>query len=244
MAALPDPETPGAAPAALAKVRKLLALATSSNPHEAALAAARAQALIESHRLQAWLAAEQGVREDPDPIVDARDAPIEVARKIRKWKVALASALADVNGCLAYVLVRGDDEAIVLVGRARDREVVIELWQWLVKRIEWLSATHGAKRSRQWHDAFRIGVVDEVAPRLDEGRAQATSELVSTALVAIDIDIDPMRVAHREALDRFADENLGLAHGRGMRVDATAYRRGRGAAGDLSLGRGLAKRRR
>ena len=35
-------------------------------------------------------------------------------------------------------------EAIVLVGRGRDRELVVELWQWLVRRIEWLSATHGA----------------------------------------------------------------------------------------------------
>lgn len=230
----------GETPAALAKVRKLLALATSSNPHEAALAAARAQAMIEAHRLERWLAAEQDAQADPDPIVDARDAPLEVARKLRKWKVALASALADVNGCVAYVMSRDSDEAIVLVGRARDRDAVVALWEWLVKRIEWLSATHGAARSRQWHDAFRIGVVDEVARRLDEGRAQASSELGANALVAI----DPLRVAHREALDRFVDANLGLGRGRAMRVDAAAYRRGQGAAADLPLGTDLAKRRR
>jgi hypothetical protein len=230
----------GETPAALAKVRKLLALATSSNPHEAALAAARAQAMIEAHRLERWLTAERDVEADPDPITDARDAPLEVARKLRKWKVALASALADVNDCVAYVTSRDDDEAIVLVGRARDREAVVALWEWLCKRIEWLSATHGAGKSRQWHDAFRIGVVDEIARRLDEGRAQATGELEANALVAI----DPLRVAHREALDRFVDAHLGLGRGRAMRVDAAAYRRGQGAAAELSLEQGAARRRR
>lgn len=234
------PDIERGAPAALAKVRKLLALATSSNPHEAALAAARAQRLIEAHRLEQWLLAEHAEKDDPDPIVDAREAPLEVARKVRKWKVALACALADVNGCVAYVLARGDDEAIVLVGRARDRDAVVALWQWLSKRIEWLSATHGAGRSRQWHDAFRIGVVDEVARRLDEGRTEASDALGSTALVTV----DPRRVAHREALDRFVDEHLGLGHGRAMRVDAAAYRRGQGAAQEIAMGTAPAKRRR
>jgi uncharacterized protein DUF2786 len=228
------------APAALARVRKLLALATSSNPHEAALAAARAQAIIEANRLESWLAATHEVADDPDPIVDAREQPLETARKLRKWKVALASALAQVNGCVAYVRQGQGGDAIVLVGRARDREAVQALWEWLVKRIEWLSATHGAGRSRQWHDAFRIGVVDEVSERLDEGRARGRSELSSTALVAI----DPLHAAHRDALDRFVADNLGLAQGRGLRVDASAYRRGRGAAADLPLRNGTPVRRR
>jgi Protein of unknown function (DUF2786) len=224
-------DTTAAAPAVLARVRKLLALATSSNPHEAALAAARAQAIIEAHRLEGWLAAAHDVAQDPDPIVDARDTPLEVARKLRKWKVALASALAQVNGCVAYVRPCPGGDALVLVGRARDREAVHALWEWLVKRIEWLSATHGAGRSRQWHDAFRIGVVDEVTERLDDGRAHGADELSSVALVAI----DPLRAAHRDALDRFIEDNLGLTPGRGMRLDARAYDRGRGAAAELEL---------
>ncbi|MEQ1506614.1 MAG: DUF2786 domain-containing protein, partial [Myxococcota bacterium] len=103
----------------LDRVRKLLALATSPNVHEAALAAARAQALIERHRLEDWLAAEQDSAGDPDPIVHAWHEPLAVARKIRRWKAALASVLAEVNGCVAYTARRGTDEAIVLVGRGR-----------------------------------------------------------------------------------------------------------------------------
>jgi len=234
-----DGDTRGGPPA-LAKVRKLLALATSPNPHEAALAAARAQAMIDAHRLHAWLAAEHDVRDDPDPIVDDRETPLEIVRRVRKWKLALAAAVAEANGCVAYLLERGDGEATVLVGRSRDRAVVVELWQWLVRRIEWLSATHGAGRSRRWHDGFRIGVVDEVARSLTDVAAQGRAALDEAALVAV----DPVRAAEREALDAFVAAHLGLRSGAGMRVDAAAYRRGRGAAAELGVPRTTLPRRR
>lgn len=218
-------------PPALARVRKLLALATSPNPHEAANAAARAQALIETHRLQAWLEAEQREEEDPDPIVDARDTPLATGRRIRKWKSALASVLAQANGCVAYTGQQGREQSIILVGRSRDREAVRELWDWLVKRIEWLSATHGEGQDRKWHEAFRIGVVDAVAQRLSEARTEARAELGEAALVRV----DPAIVAHRDALERFVGEHLKLGKGRSIRVDADAWERGRKASDDLVL---------
>jgi hypothetical protein len=219
----PTPDAGSLAPPMLAKVRKLLALATSPNPHEAALAAAQAQRLVEAHRLQAWLDADRRVADDPDPIVDARDAPLERSRRIRPWKVALASVLADANGCVAYVLDAGDTASLVLVGRARDRAAVAELWGDLVRRIEWLSATHGAGKSRRWHEAFRIGVVDAIDRELVAIPEAMRAELPEGALVVV----DPARVAHREALDRFVDTHLGLARGRSRSVDAAGYRRGR-----------------
>ncbi|MBV1862695.1 MAG: DUF2786 domain-containing protein [Nannocystaceae bacterium] len=225
------PTPPGAAPAALDKVRKLLALATSPNPHEAAVAAARAQAMIEAHRLQAWMDADRAIEEDPDPIVDARDEPLAVGRRIRRWKTALASVLGQANGCVAYTLDGGKESAIVLVGRARDRAAVTELWGWLVQRIEWLSATHGAGANKKWHEAFRLGVVDSVAQRLSEGAAQARSGLNETALVVV----DPARAAHRDALDRFVSDNLKLGGGRALRVDAVAWQHGKNASTDLDL---------
>lgn len=221
----------GSAPPALDKVRKLLALATSPNPHEAAVAAARAQVLIETHRLQAWMDADRALEEDPDPIVDARDEPLTVGRRIRRWKTALAVVLGQANGCVAYMLDCGQESAIVLVGRGRDRAAVTELWGWLVQRIEWLSATHGAGKNKKWHKAFRLGVVDSVADRLSEGAAAARSGLDETALVVV----DPARAAHRHALDRFVADNLQLGRGRTLRVDASAWEQGKKASADLDL---------
>ncbi len=216
---------------ALDRVRKLLALATSPNVHEAASAAAKAQELITRHRLEQWLDAERGVQEDPDPIVDARTEPLDVARRQRPWKVVLAVALAEVNGCLAYTLSRGSDEAIVLVGRGRDRAAVATLWAWLLKRIEWLSATHGEGRPRRWHEAFRVGAVDAIAERLRATDAAAHDEAQGAALAIIDRAIE----AERAALDRFAEEHLSLGRGRGLRVDAAAWKKGRAAGVGLKL---------
>ncbi|MEY3014068.1 MAG: hypothetical protein RIT45_2803 [Pseudomonadota bacterium] len=218
----------------LERVRKLLALAGSPNPHEAAAAAATAQTLIARHRLQEWLDADAAAEDEAEPIEDARDAPLEVARKPRRWKVALAATLADANHCLAYTLDRGHERAIVLVGRAADRAAVLELWTWLVGRIEWLSATHGAGADRKWHDAFRIGVVTTIGERLAAVEAEVRSELDAGALVRL----DPVTLARRDALDRFVRERMQLGKGRSIRVDAQAYAAGRAAGATLDLGAG------
>lgn len=216
---------------ALDRVRKLLALATSPDVHEAATAAAQAQALITRHRLEAWLDAERDAADDPDPIADARDEPLDVARKQRPWKLVLASALAEVNGCLAYTLELNTGQAIVLVGRARDRAAVAALWAWLVRRIEWLSATHGEGRPRRWHEAFRVGAVDAISRRLRESDAAVHDGSEGAALAIVDRAIE----ARRAALERFADEHLGRGRARGLRVDAAAWKKGRAAGDGLKL---------
>jgi hypothetical protein len=216
---------------ALDRARKLLALATSPDVHEAAAAAAQAQALITRHRLAEFLDAERAADDDPDPIADARAEPLDVARRQRPWKVALAGALADVNACLAYTLATEAGEALVLAGRARDRAAVATLWAWLLRRIEWLSATHGAGRPRRWHEAFRVGAVDAIAARLRAAEAAVRDESTGTALAVIDQAIE----ARRAALDRFAAEHLRLGRGRALRVDAAAWRRGQAAGEALPL---------
>lgn len=211
---------------ALDRVRKLLALATSPDAHEAASAAAHAQALIDRHRLRAILDEERSAEHGDDPITDARDQPLEVSRKIRPWKVLLALELAQHNGCVAYTLEGEAGQALVLVGRAADREAVSTLWAWLVRKIEWLSATHGAGRSRRWHDDFRVGAVDALAQRLDAPRQDMLEAredaLDASALARVDAALE----ARAEALRSFVESRLRLRAGRAIRVDPRAYEKG------------------
>ncbi|MEN0062996.1 MAG: DUF2786 domain-containing protein [Myxococcota bacterium] len=216
--------------AVLDRVRKLLALATSPNVHEAAAAAARAQRLIERHRLEGYLAAERAVEEDPDPIEDARDEPLEVARRLRKWKRVLAGGLADVNGCVVYTLRADDGERLIVVGRSRDRAAVHALWSWLTKRIEWLSATEGGKRSKAWHEAFRIGAVESIIERLRDAGSD-----VRPAEPGALVQIDAAMAAHRDALERFVRERLRLGKGRSISVDPGAFAEGRAAGRAFDL---------
>lgn len=210
----------------LDRVRKLLALAESPNVHEAALAAARAQALIDAHRLQGLLDAE-----DDAPVTDGRSAPLESGRRLRKWKVVLASGLAEVNGCLAYTERVGKMKRIVLVGTEDDRAAVSMLWDWLVRRIEWLSATHGAGQDRRWHDAFRIGAAQTIAGRLRMSQQEGTARLESAALVVVSAGL-----ARRQSrVSDFARDRLNLKPGRGIRVDPDAYRLGLQAGAEVPL---------
>jgi len=215
--------------ALLDRVRKLLALAGSPNVHEAALAASRAQALIETHRLEALLAAEQSA--EAEPIDDGRDDPLELGRRVRKWKQLLASQLAGMNGCVAWTAGRRGDQRLMVAGRAGDRAAVFEVWSWLVQRIEWLSATEGAGRDRSWHEAFRVGAAQTILRRMQRARLEARDALDSTALAVI----EPALRARAEATRRFVEQNLRLKPGRALRLDADGYSRGKRAGETFEL---------
>jgi len=219
--------------ATLDRVRKLLALASSPNVHEAAAAAAQAQALVERYRLEALLAAEavEAAAAAVDPVTDGREAPLEAGRRPRKWKSALAAGLAAANGCVAYVAKLGREQALLIAGRAEDRAAVIELWSWLVRRIEWLSATHGAGQAREWHEAFRIGAAEAVSERL-QAAVVATQVAIGAASLA---RIEPTRAARAAAVETFTRERLKLKAGRGLRVDAAAFAAGRAAGATMPL---------
>ena len=217
--------------ALLSRVRKLLALAESPNVHEAAAAAAAAQALIAKHRLAGLLAADV-----QDPITDGREAPLETARRLRKWKIALAGGLARVNGCVAYTAeyaheTHARETQLLLVGRAADRDAVAEIWRWLVQRLELLSATHGAGKSRAWHEAFRIGAAEVVVSRLAATDQEEQATLPVEALVRVE-----RALADRSAaVDAYAAKSMRLTAGRALRVDAHGLARGRVAGATAPL---------
>jgi len=220
--------------ALLDKVRKLLALATSPNVHEAASAAAKAQELIARHQLQALLDETDRTEES---LSDGRDEPLEVARKIRKWKAVLASGLAHANGCAAYtVAAKKREQHLCIAGRVEDREAVTALWAWLVKRLEWLSATHGEGHVRDWHESFRIGAAETVVERLStvqhEARRQLQNEgLEARALIRLDAAIE----ARQQMVRQFTSERLGLKRGRSITVRLDALEAGRAAGRELPL---------
>ncbi len=211
----------------LETVRKLLALAKSNNVHEAASAAARAQAIVERYRLEDLLEADEEAASQP---ID--DEVLESARRPRRWKTVLAAALADVNGCLVATRESGRETEIVLAGRAADRAAVRSLWDWLVPRVEWLSATHGAGRDKRWHDDFRIGAVETIRARLHACRDEEQAAVEPAALVRI----EPALVARQAAIDRYAKERLRTRPGRRLMVGEQAWTAGRAAGQALKLG--------
>ena len=202
--------------------------------HEAAAAAARAQALIAQYRLASLLAARAaGAGAGPDPV---EDELLERARRPRAWRGALASGLAEVNACVAYSVSVGAQTELRLAGRAEDRRVVTAFFAWLAPRLEWLSASHGAGRDRDWHEAFRVGAAEEVTRLLaaehDEPPAPVSAD--STAVAFFDAD----RMQRERAVDAWAAAHLRQGRARGLRVDGRGYARGKAAAHELPLPKG------
>ena len=223
----------------LSRVKKLLALSTSSNVHEAASAAAAAQALINRHQLASLLA---GHSTDPDdPITSGIEAPLEVAKRFRRWKLFLATGLAVENAGLAWTSEVGVETHLSFCGHRSDRAAMTAVWSSLVTRIEWLSASHGAGRPRQWHEAFRIGAAEEIVARMAAGEvlpasssSSSTDDAPLTALALA--KVRPLRAARVAAVTAFADAKLPRDRGRSVLVDMRALERGKAVAAGLTLG--------
>lgn len=240
-------------PSVLDKVKKLLRLSTSSNAHEAACAAAKAQELIDRHQLtQAVLEDEHGAGSVPhdEPIHKFDDAPLDQPKRLDYWRQRLASVLARANACRIYMR----RPHIFLVGRPSDAETVRYLYAWLSADVMRLAEVNGAGKGVTWRNNFRIGVVDGIAEQL---RAQRAAFIRTSRAEAQDNPQALMRVDQALArLDQRANDvevwvrthmNLRAGSASYSNYDSQAREAGRRAGRDLTLGgtrRGLASGRR
>lgn len=97
------------------KIKKLLALSTSSNEHEAALAAANAAALMQQHQISTAVLEASGKNERTNEPVGEFTAGDKLD-KVVVWKGELALALAESLGCSMFWQFRS--ELVVVDGNA------------------------------------------------------------------------------------------------------------------------------
>jgi len=237
---LPHPRTKGKMDI-IDKVRKLLKLSESSNANEAALAAAKAQQLIDEHNLSAaLLAVETEEAEANEPIEDTlRDSkPLDDQKKMQTWRYALAKVLAECNGCRIY----GFRGAIELVGHRSDADKVRYLYGYLIHETERLCNRDGDGCGRTWRNNYRLGVVDTIAIMLqrehnrfkDRAREQVASD--STALVKVDKALARID-ARKISIDDFVRKHHRLTHHQTpSRADDWARHLGQIAGQSITIG--------
>ena len=146
----------------VARVHKLLRLSTSSNANEAAAAAAKAQELIDTHNLsEEMLRLDSAAPEVDEPILDFSDkealddsSPIKLIR----WKTALGSKIAQLNGCRLW----RSSGVLHIVGRPSDVETVRYLYGYLSHEVERLTTVNGRGCGRTWKNNYRLGCVDSI----------------------------------------------------------------------------------
>ena len=120
---------------ALEKAAKLLRLATSTNPHEAALAASRAQEIMDRFKLSAdAVNGAGGEIKSEEPIRDFASDPLDAGRKLDRWRGQLAMAIAAVNQAKVY---RGHGGLSLSVARPTFRACVISTLGWSARLKDW-----------------------------------------------------------------------------------------------------------
>lgn len=144
----------------LAKIKKLLALSTSSNPNEAALAAAKAQELLMQHNLTMSQIETHGESKYCEAFVNIGS---------RVWQRLLLTAIARNNFC--EVIYNPQIKSAALIGEPHNQEVVTYLHNYLVGQLEPMAATaykiSGATmHAKSWLDSFYVGAVNAIYERL------------------------------------------------------------------------------
>lgn len=217
------------------RIRKLLALSTSSNPHEAALAAERALAIAQRHNLD--LSRIGGPLEGPfvERAYDVGGAA--------QWRWLLMSAIARAHFCCALRRWAGgrSQAQMFLLGEPHNVAVCGFLYEYLRREIDRL-ADRGWRRAsyvygehveaRAWKRDFRRGAVLTIGDRLRErGDRFAEESAESRALV----------VAKDAALERELARRYGRVETTRVRFrgDALAFGQGQRAGREIALSTAL-----
>jgi hypothetical protein len=220
---------------AIEKVRKLLRLAKSNNEHEAALAASRAQDIVDRFKIETInLSLEQPTTAPDEPIRDFGFDPIDEDERRITWKIRLAATLAQQNQCKAYT----SGGATCLIGRPTDVEMLRELYFWLSMQVEKLLIRECRGCTQNYRVNFAVGVVDTIRKRLKQQRIETIAELkVENPLAIVLIEKSLMVLNQRLVeVERWTQEHMNLRPGRdGIRHNESARAAGQRAGQNINL---------
>lgn len=160
-------------PSILKRIAGLLALSEdrAATPNEIAIAARKAQELMDRHRLtRADL--DNGNADGPQL---HQDEPFINQKRIPDWLMGLANVVGQHNGCFSVVY-RNEatrKQQLVMIGRREDVDVARYLFTFLrreIDRVARLYQSVGAFRRRGAQQAFRIGCVTAINIEMTRAR--------------------------------------------------------------------------
>jgi hypothetical protein len=226
------------------KIQKLLQLADTSknsNLEEAASAAAKAQKLMEKHRIKKAMLNQVG---------HIAWRPLEDKGNPGDWKLYLVSHLAKNNGC--YV-VRSEnyeeDNKINIVGEEQDHETVQQLYTYLVNELNKLCiaeliqfhSNFNEYPNKDYTKSWYLGAITTISSKIEHATLEAREQvlrsawsieqkdLINSALVVIDSKIERAKTWVQNNLDaEIKNEPLS-------KPDAKGYAAGQVAAEKINI---------
>jgi hypothetical protein len=237
--------TSGVDPKVVERIRKLLALTVNPNGNEAAVAAVKAQELLDKFNLEmadigGWYH-HNGV-EHKVGIVEDRFQYAEMHSPLKAWKIRLAQTLCNNNNINLLL----NKTSFYFIGEATNVEVVKVLYQWLVSQLELAAvpawkiykancAETGEHREDPlvFRNSFFSGANGSISQRMYD-RKQALLEESRETMTAI------VRV-HTAAIEEFIEDRYGknlksVKGHRTNRFSGSAYAAGKVAGDQVNLG--------
>jgi hypothetical protein len=212
------------------KIKKLLALANSSNEHEAALAAGHAQRLLSEHNLAM---ADIEAAHKPDKADKVETA---VSKTLSKWLRHLSAGVSTAFDCQAiHHPATGN---MTFIGVGADVQIAAYTFTYLERIVRKLCSTYMRQyisssipnRHRElMRQSYYLGAVSTITARLKEQKAQ--TPITTGALVPV-----------KEGLIRQAMNEIGpirTMHSRKSYVNSDAYNSGQTDGRQVGIHHGI-----
>lgn len=212
---------------AIEKAVKLLRLAQSDNPHEAALAAAMAQKIIERHKL-VGVSADINIESNDEPDEDIKnfEEPLSMdSKQSCTYKMRLAMGIASLNQVKLYtshtMVATKMRKVLMMVGRPSGVQTVRYMYDYLHREVNRISGQAEKGFTLTWGNNFRLGMVDTIVDRMRQMREEVRKEVMGEArsdcaIVRVNNAIAKMYKAERDVA-AWMDQNLRLGRGRSVR---------------------------
>ena len=212
------------------KIKKLLALANSSNEHEAALAAGHAQRLLAEHNLAM---ADIETAHKPDKADKVETA---VSKSLPKWLRHLSAGVSTAFDCQA--IHHPAAGKMTFIGVGADVQIAAYTFTYLDRTVRKLCANYMkqhvagtiANRHRElMRQSYYLGAVSTITARLKEQKVQ--TPVTTGALVPVKEGLI------RQAMNEIG--NLRTMHSRRSYVNTDAYSRGQTDGDQVGIHNGI-----
>lgn len=212
------------------KIKKLLALANSSNEHEAALAAGHAQRLLSEHNL-AMADIEASHRPDKADKVET-----SVSKSLPKWMRHLSAGVSTAFDCQAVH--HPATGKMTFIGVGADVQIAAYTFTYLDRTVRKLCGDYMKRHARStianrdrelMRQSYYLGAVSTITDRLRVQKIQ--TPVTSGALVPV-----------KEGLIRQAMNEIGTIrtmHSRRSYINSDAFSRGQSDGGQVGIHHGI-----
>lgn len=208
------------------RIKKLRALSTSSNVHEAAAAAAAAERLIQQHAID-----ESQLQDKEEGVVEAPDALYSWScTKPPVWQQSLINELTDLYRCSGWLSHNFRGHTIFRVtGRPSDVEILKYQAAYFVAEIIRLTSLNCKGQGRRIHNSFAWGATTAVIEALKATNREVRASSTSTALARV----DAVAEAAVELRDKILGKNMTMKKA-SFSVNQGAYEAGQRAGAGIN----------